>query len=303
MEPLAVQTKVPEAEPVFSNPDGTRATWVVPIPAWRRWAVFAACSAPGLALFVLMVVGQIQNGLHLENAVIVTVFTLLFLGWGYALFQKVSRKRRAYSTMWIPIANRERYKRAAKWLGASLVLGSFFVWALHATKAEGSQYLWPLACYLIFGIPGVYHFTQRRELMLTKQALAAKAYYTKLDAAPPQTNRVVDAAEGLVVRGYRATLGRLLGRRSSRYVLAVIALGLAWYLAFDEPRTKNTTTAAWLLLFTGLALAWDALLWLLGAGVVIAIFVFLFKGIAALPVSVAIIIGAFIIASSMDGKK
>jgi len=29
----------------------------------------------------------------------------------------------------------------------------------------------------------------------------------------------------------------------------------------------------------------------------------LFKGIAALPVSVAIIIGALIIASSMEGKK
>ncbi|MBE7523669.1 MAG: hypothetical protein HS109_14955 [Burkholderiales bacterium] len=247
----------------FRNPDGSRATWVVPVPAWRKWAVFGACSAPGLALFATMAVGQIQKGLDLENAVIVTVFALLFVGWGYELFGKARPTKRLYSTEWQPIPNRERYKRAAKWLGASLVLGTFFVWALFATKAESSQYLWPAACYLIFGIPGVYHLTQHRELMLTKQALAAKAYYTKLDEKPLQTNRVADALEGGGVRGYRARLGRLLARRSTRYVLAVIAFGLAWYLAMDEPHTKNGTTAAWLSLFAGVALAWDPLRWLL----------------------------------------
>ena len=85
-------------------------------------------------------------------------------------------------------------------------------------------------------------------------------------------------------------------------MFAVAAFGGAWYFAFEAAHTKNTTSGALLLVLVGLALAWDAVLWLIGAVVVIAIFTAIFNGIAAMPVSVAIIIGALIIASSNERR-
>jgi hypothetical protein len=83
---------------------------------------------------------------------------------------------------------------------------------------------------------------------------------------------------------------------------AAVVLYGAYYFTFED---KGPKTLGWLglgLLVLAMFLARELGLWMLGLGVLCLISWGLFAGMAALPVSVAVIIGALIITSAM-GKK
>jgi hypothetical protein len=210
----------------------------------------------------------------------------------------------------VEVPHLERFREARGWGLAGLFFAGLCLWATLAQE-KFAEYWWvPTAVLLVFYGPGAYYVFRRRKRVITPDAAKAKSYYValtnQLKAAKPARDGLIEQTvlrvEQTVLRVYEGTLIRIFRRRGARYVLAVAAFTLAGYLL--HYRTSNDAFVwAGLLAIAGALLALDALLWLLGAGIVIGLFVALFKGIAALPVSVAVIIGALIIASAVSNKK
>ena len=87
-------------------------------------------------------------------------------------------------------------------------------------------------------------------------------------------------------------LGRQLSKPYNRFFVRYVA----------EP-VEAGAAATGRLLEGVLILAFKVALWVLGIGIVIFVSWLLFKGVAALPVSVAIIIGAIIIAGALAARR
>ena len=289
------------ADDVFVNPDGTRATWVEEIPKVRRRVIFSACAAPGVILTVWSWIEQASNNAAFGQY-LVALLPFAFFAWLGYVFSAESLRRK-YSVHTVSIPHRERLILASKWIAGGLLCGGFFLWNTFSLHTLGEQWWAPTLATLIFCVPGIYHYLRKRQPVMTPEAIKAKSYYTaltkQLNAAKPAK---ADVVERTALWVYERTFVRAFGRRGARYVLAVAAFGLAGYLALNGT-TKNESTWAVLAAVGGALLAWDALLWLIGAGILIALAIAVFSGMAALPVSVAVIIGALIIASAVSSKK
>lgn len=290
----------------FTNEDGTPATWIEELAPRRRLAIVVAWTLPGLML-TLWVWVNVQPGSHFSAY----IFGFVPCALGALIGNGATREplRRKYSMTTAEIPYSERAQKAAKWIAAGLLLAAFFLWSTFEMKTLREQWWAPALTLLIFGVPGLFFYFRKRRPVPTIAAARARAYYIaltqQLAAAKPASKQFGESTfgfEGWIVKVYEKTFVRALGRRGSRYLFAVIAFSIAGYLAFNQTG-KDDTTWAWLAGLAGAVLAWDALLWLIGAVILIAILNAIFSGIAALPVSAAIIIGALIIASAVGDKK
>ena len=118
-----------------------------------------------------------------------------------------------------------------------------------------------------------------------------------LSATGQYARAQLDAAKAQVVEQRNTRIEAVVRSGPVRYIGAAGCLYLAYLFATDSTH-KNSGWGTLLFAVFALILARELGMWLLGIALVWA----LFAGVAALPVSVAVIIGALIIASAVRKK-
>lgn len=266
---------------IDSEPAGT---WMAPVSLRERCAKLAVRMGIGSAVTAWLFYLQFQNNAPAP-----------YMLWGFAVFALGTflgvrafgiRERRVFDTTEVRYTHTQRLKRAARWFVPSvLMLG--VIWGVQMSKDQFSTYwwyAWPVLVPLLVGI-GLYML--RKERVVSAAGQYARA---QLQAAQAQKRQELGSS-----------FERLLEVGLVRYGIAAVCFYGAYYFAFEDTG-KKAGLAAVCALIVGFVFARELGLWLLGLAVVGGIGWALFAGIAALPVSVAVIVGALIIASAV-GKK
>lgn len=173
----------------------------------------------------------------------------------------------------IPI---EKRRKATLWCVAALVFFTGMVWVDQVSNgrfAENWWYLWPFWLVMLPAIP--YYWLRKRKLVDTPQAILA--------AAKDDEEKRRKQAE-------------LEQRWWFRYGMATLLVGGAWYVYEYKPQLWWVSL---LLVIGALGQARELFLFVLGAGLLVAVLV----GLAALPISLAIILGACVIAYGVMRSK
>lgn len=271
----------------FRNPDGSAGTWLEPVSIERRRLAFWKRTVGGAAIAAaLWAVQYSNNALDLDRGWIGLIPLGLGLLFGSAAYG--ATQARQYSSTPVTYTQRQRLMRAAKyWGAAAAVLG--LIWLLQWQGGHLAQWWMALPPAALPATVGTGLYLLRSENVLTPGGAKAKAHYDKLAqqgdlGLPKQEPNAVE---------------RFLASRPVRYAAAAASLFGAYYFAF-ESGARNTGVGALAFVVLAAALAWEAALWMLGISLVIGIGYAVISGIASLPVSVAIIIGAIIIASAIN---
>jgi hypothetical protein len=218
-----------------------------------------------------------------------------YMLWGFAIFALGTflgvrtfgiRERRVFDTTEVRYTHIQRAKRAARWFVPGLVVLAF-IWWVQVVNDQFSTYwwyAWPMLFPLLVGV-GLYML--RRERVLSASGQVARTQ--------------LDAAQAHVTEQRMARLNAVARSGLVRYVGAAGCLYVAYWLA-TESTGKSVGLAALAWVVFAFILASELGMWLLGIGLVCGVAWALFAGMAALPISAAVIIGAFIIASAV-GKK
>jgi len=170
------------------------------------------------------------------------------------------------------LSDAERYRRTA--IAASLTaISAFFGAKAIPHYLESSPLLWMLyAVYL--GLCMVYTYK-----CWTTRHIRDLAPEVKAAAKAQELKEQLEREEAA-------------GKWYSRYPLAALMTGGGMYLILER---ESLWWVGGILCLIALLLAWEVLL----IGLVIGVFYFIFQGIAALPLSVAVVVGAVIIATSV----
>lgn len=267
---------------------GERDFWTVPLSHHRR--VFDAAWRLGLGLAISGWLGaaQVQNNARGAEW-LWTIGIAAFAIWR-AMKAYRRTERVVFATAVIHYTPAQRLKRSWAWVVLPLFVTCcvwFDMWA-REELAERWWYMWP-ALFPI-GV-GVRFYFLKSERVISARAQTARA---ALQAEATQFS-LARAAE------VEERIGGALNVGVVRYTLAALLFWGAWYLAFEDTGRKS----GWLAMFAVLAgfyFARELGKWLLGLGLLLGVGWLLFAGIASLPVSVAIIIGALIIASAVKNR-
>lgn len=276
----------PADESTFRNPDGTLATWLEPVPLANRRRAFAKWFGGGLLLALALWGSQYSNGVLGQDYFLVGLAPLalgaLFGVWGY---RQVDVRR--YSTTRVQYTTKQRLRRAA--LYWALSIGMFAViWSIQLGHEQFDGYwgyAWPALIPLVVGT-GLY--LRRGEVTLTAAATEAKAALEAQDKALAETRQAGPTA-----------FDNFVASPWFRYPCAVALCGVAYYFAAESPSKHSEWLAVAALVFAGIC-ARELSRGLLYLGLVVGFAWLLVSGLAALPVSAAIIIGALIIASAVQ---
>lgn len=264
--------------PKDAGPDLAAYT-IVPIPTGIR---IAKASLPLVVIMPLVAFGitnHYKNGTLSDNLPILLAFFIGGIWWAYKLFAKAEKI--VFTSAITPIPLNERLRKAELAIGGTIGV-CCVVWVLQYANGLLENYwtmVWPLALGgTVFATIFVF---DSKFVTLTPEAQQAQ-------------QRMVEA-KTLQTAVSNERFERFFRKWWVRYPLAALIVWGAMWVA-SKPNEK---AGDWLII--GMALLWAAWLAreiayvLLGVG---AIWL-LFKGVAALPVSVAVIIGAIIIAGAM----
>lgn len=259
-------------------------TWMVPVTLAQRWAKLAwrmgVASAATAWLFYL----QFENNAPAP-----------YMLWGFGIFALGTFlgvrafgicERRVFDTTDVLYTHAQRIKRAARWFVPGL-LGLAIVWWVQIANDQFSTYwwyAWPALFPLLVGL-GLY-------LLRSEKVLSGAGQYARAQLA---------SAQAQVTERRIAQFDAVAGSGLVRYIGAAGCLYVAYWLA-TESTGKDTGWASLGFAVFALFLARELGMWLVGIGIVCGVAWALFAGIAALPLSAAIIIGALIIASAV-GKR
>ena len=219
------------------------------------------------------VLGQVES--------IWLIVALAIGGWRFKVWMNKGPVRRYQSNV-LPLSLKQRIRKVWPLLlvgfgGAGLVL-----WA-HASSGMLAERWMTSLFFLPFGLLGVFICAfLKQEAVLTPEATKLKAFYD-----------VQDEKES---GAWAERLGDLLALKIIRYPGSALLLWAAYYFA-NDPKSKPWVWVVFV--FWALVAAKEVALWLLGAGLIVGVLVLGFNVLAALPVSIAIIIGALIIAGAM----
>jgi hypothetical protein len=201
--------------------------------------------------------------------------------WRYRAWQQKDTVRRFASTLQpVPLARRlqKTWPLLAFGFGVPLLIT-----AVSYVTDEDMRGARTALVFVPAGVLGLLLIAfHRQEKVLTPGAAQLKATF--------------DAEQARKNEHWADPFWAFLANRYIRYPLSGVLLYFA-YETLQDPKSKGIYVAA--LLFWTLFAAWEVSAWLLGAGVVIGVLVLGFNLVAALPVSVAIIIGALIIAGAV----
>lgn len=284
MELTAGSPSKPESS--FKNSDGSPATWVEQVPMTERRKAFARRFVPGLLLALLLWGAQYSDGVLGQDYLIVGLIPLA-LGslFGMIAFQKTEVRR--YSIGQVRYTPKQRIQRAWKyWAIGGITLVA--IWGMQLGYGHFSEhwwYAWPALLPLFVGT-GLYLL--RGEVTLTPVAAEAKRHFDALEQ---------QAAE----LGHRAPtfFDKLFASGWFRYPCAAALLYGAYYYAIEYDGKNAGLTALAFLFLAGLC-AYEVSKTVLLIALVLGIGWAVVSGLAALPVSLAIIIGALIIASAVS---
>lgn len=228
----------------------------------------------GLALWLWSV--QYANHVLLQNWYVPALLPVIGAWLAWRFYRK--RERRELSFAWQPIPAATRIKRGAVGLlgmflvGVLVWLGQYAEDSLH----DNWWYVWPIA------VPGA--------IWVLAQLLKSKRKVL-LPAAEVERERV--AVENQLKQQESARQSdELISRWYLRYPIAAVMLLAAYWAAV---KAVHLWWLALLLVVVAALEAWELSLLAL-AGLVAY---WLFKGVAALPVSVAVVVGALIIATAL----
>lgn len=280
-----MQTEIADSEVIDLSEDDT-VSWLEPLtPAFKKKRAFLAL---GIAVVLSAGLAWIQwrNDIPDPKAyawgfVILAIGAWRFRAWG----QKETVRK--FQTTEKVLTKRQRLVIAAPMLalgfgGTGLMFGMQF-------GLEGIQ-TWPIGLvFLVIGLAGVLVYAfNRKNTVLTERAAKLKAFYE----APPTPSAEQLAKQSAIESKFE----ELVMLKVVRYPVAAGLLWLAYELADGEKPKWVLIGAA---VIGALFAAHELFLWLVIAGLVVGVLALGFNVMAALPVSVAVIIGALIIAGAI----
>lgn len=199
-----------------------------------------------------------------------------------------------YESYFEPIDPRYRYKRIIAATVVFLFFG-YLMFSMFGTEfIKESWHEWVLAYVGPYALYVAYHLRCTRVQKLTKDGMIAKAK-DEADAAQAQ-----HVKQQLASAKWDARLKPVLefaDKGVVRYPGGIVLLIFSVMVAGDETIPNHYWLGA-VLFFAALFCMREAVLWLIGLAIVAGIGSLFIGAVAALPVSAAIIIGAWIIASS-----
>ena len=271
-----------KSEPSTSDPV---ATWLAPKSMAQRLAyscpwIFVSLAWLYFANYIDWKAGDLDSQNILKNS------WLPGLVFCFGLLVYRVKEVQRFETHEVALGFGARLREAALWLFAGFV---FFLTALIVLLVSDTpSRLWPavLPPLLLIGF-GSYKVIRKTRTVLTPNGLAAQESINKSAAVPPPADVGVtnnDEDDWLYTAKWWV-----------RYPLALGLIALGWYFAFGFESKFGwiMTVLGWL---GAAGLMREYSLFTLGAGVLVLIVWLLGIGVAALPVSAAIIIGAVIIA-------
>lgn len=259
-------------------------TWMVPVTLGARWAKLAWRMGIASAVTAWLFYLQFQ-----DNA------PAAYMLWGFGMFALGTflgvrafgiRERRVFDTAEVHYTHAQRIRRSARWFVPGLAMLAVIWWA----QVDNGQfstywwYAWPALFPVLVGV-GLY-------MLQGERVLSAKGQFARAQ---------VDAAQAQVKEQRIARLKAVAQGAPVRYAGAAGCLYMA-YLFATESTDKDKAWFAFGSAVVAFILARELGIWLLGVGIACGAAWAFFSGIAALPVSAAVIIGALIIAAAISRK-
>lgn len=259
-------------------------TWMAPLTVGQRWTRLALWVVPTYFLTAYLFYLQFLNNAPPP-----------YMLWGFGFFAFGTlmgvralgiRERRVFDTIPVHYTHNQRLKRAAPWLGLGVFMLTVIWWSQlgFGQFDEYWWYAWPALLPLLLGT-GLY-------MLKIERVLSASGTHARAQ---------LDAAQAQVTEQRNAKIDAFLGSGLVRYVGAAGCLYIAYWM-FADSTHKNSGVGAICFVALALFLARELGFLLLAVGLVAVMGWAMFAGLAALPLSVAVIIGALIIASAA-GKK
>lgn len=267
-----------EADNAVERPAGQPASWIEPISTRRRLFAFIWRAGLGCGISAWIAFHDIEEGVSGAQWLWAVGFLAAGLVTGMIAFGKL--EARVYETTVVQYSTRDRLKRAAKWFLPGVAILAF-VWGVLLLDDQFT-YRWWLAWPTMLPIFASLVIYLRR----SERVLSGPGQYARQQEKAAKGNRwqlLYDRVDALVTKGL------------VRYLIAALCFYGSYYFAF-EYKDKRAALLALFSLIAGLALARELGKWLLIAAAVVGVGWAVFAGIAALPVSAAIVIGAIIIA-------
>jgi hypothetical protein len=256
--------------------DDTAAYVVTPIPHWVRLLKAAIPTAVGVSFAGLSWTALYQAGKLFPDGLIGVLVLVAMLVIAKKLYGETEKDRPAAICTPIPLAARREKSLIAALVTLALCV---IAWLFQYRSDQLQQYWWNVWPVALAGfLWSAWLLLAAKRTALTPAARAAIERRENEKRAAKQANQ--------------KQLDHFFARWWVRYPLAGLVLWGAYLMYQDRPNKWMLPLAA---VVAAMLMAKELSLLILGVAAV----VLLFKGIAALPVSVAIIAGAIIIASAL----
>lgn len=266
------------------------ASWIEQVPASYRRIRAAIAAVIAIVLGGWLAWTQFKNGI-LGQAESFWIFVILAVGaWRWRSWM-APREVRRFATVTVALGARERMRKAFPFwlLGFG---GVAVIWPMQYHFDQLGEHWLAGVPFLLLGLVGTFIFTYAKtEKRLTPEAAKLKAH---LEA------QGVQAAQALTpnIDAISAKVEAVIELPLVRYPLAAFLLWFAY--VSQEWMDRRSWIVAVAAVCWSLWLARELFGWVLGLAVVGGISWALFSGIAALPVSAAVVIGALLIAAAMQ---
>lgn len=256
-------------------------SWLEPLPLPYRRMRASVALAIGVTIASWMAYLQWSNNVLGQVESVWLIVALAIGGWRFRVWMNRAPVRRCQSNIQ-PLSVKQRVRKVWPLLLVGFGGSALVLWVHWSDGMLAERWMTSLI-FLPFGLLGAFICAfLKQEAVLTAEAAKMKAFY---------------AAQDEKERGAWADrLGELLALKIIRYPGAALLLWTAYFFA-NDPKSKPWVWVAFV--FWAMVAAKEVALWLLGAGLVVGVLVLGFNLLAALPVSVAIVIGALIIAGAV----
>lgn len=258
--------------------DVSAIAWMEPVPLEYRQRRAAIALGLGIACAMLVWALQFNSKVLLEMFWVGAV-PLAVGVWRYRFWMALEEVRK-YANVTTTFTNDERLKYAVKWWGFGVVMSVSF--GLVALQMHDFAAL-AILCLIGFGAIGLVVFLRREQTGMTVEA--AKQYHLDEKENQERESAWAESFFAIVIKPL------------VRYPLSGLLFWYAYHL-YENP--KATTLQLILVLGAALAASYELAIWLIGMALVIGLGAMAIGGIAALPLSLAVIIGALIIASAVN---
>ncbi len=237
-----------------------------------------AIAIPSISLGILVVLSVVNNGNLKEGFLLPLILVLVGFYFSWKAFTtKELKKLTGTKVSTINYAKRKKAKIVVG-LGCLALLVTALV--LYKLDTPLSEYV---AMFVMVGITlGLYAFSNWSPEVVFELTPAATTEQHRLDKL-----NAIKAAE------YQKKEADILDQWWFRYPLAVLLIVVAWWIEDVKPHAWWISV---ILVLMAIVNARELALWIIGLALVWA----MIAGIAALPVAVAIIVGALIIASAIN---